>query len=76
MPAGYSGTPLAKKHGIKEGHRLALIGASKGWGIEGLSPGVTERRADSEKGTDVTIAFFRALARLAVSAPKLGRWDT
>ena len=28
MPAGYSSTPLAKKLGIKEGHRVGLIGAA------------------------------------------------
>jgi hypothetical protein len=27
MTAGYSGTPLTKKLGIKEGHRVALVGA-------------------------------------------------
>lgn len=27
MPAGYSGTPLAKKLGIKPGHRLGLVAA-------------------------------------------------
>lgn len=26
-PAGYSGTPLARKLGIKEGHRVATVGA-------------------------------------------------
>ena len=29
--AGYSGTPLPKKLGIKEGHRVALIGAPDGF---------------------------------------------
>jgi hypothetical protein len=29
--AGYSGTPLAKKLGIKEGHRLVLLGAPDGF---------------------------------------------
>ena len=30
--AGYSGTPLAKKLGLKAGHRLALLGAPDGFG--------------------------------------------
>jgi hypothetical protein len=30
-PAGYSGTPLARKLGIKEGSRLALLGAPEGF---------------------------------------------
>ena len=29
--AGYSGTPLATKLGIKEGHRLAFVGAPPGY---------------------------------------------
>jgi hypothetical protein len=29
--AGYSGTPLSKKLGIKEGHRLVLLGAPDGF---------------------------------------------
>jgi hypothetical protein len=29
--AGYSGTPLAKKLGIKDGHTLLLLGAPKGF---------------------------------------------
>ncbi|MCA9604525.1 MAG: DUF3052 family protein [Myxococcales bacterium] len=29
--AGYSGTPLAKKLGLKDGHRLALLGAPEGF---------------------------------------------
>jgi len=31
-PAGYSGTPLPKKLGIKPGHRIRLIGAPEGFG--------------------------------------------
>jgi hypothetical protein len=31
-PAGYSGTPLPKKLGIKAGHRIRLIGAPEGFG--------------------------------------------
>jgi hypothetical protein len=30
--AGYSGTPLVKKLGVKPGHRLALLGAPDGFG--------------------------------------------
>ena len=31
MAAGYSGTPLAKKLGIKEGDRIAILGAPDGF---------------------------------------------
>jgi hypothetical protein len=42
MTAGYSGTPLTKKLGIKEGFRVALLGAPDGFRDElrGLPPGV------------------------------------
>jgi hypothetical protein len=41
MSAGYSGTPLAKKLGIKPGHRLLLLGAPEGFAIRGLPDDVT-----------------------------------
>jgi hypothetical protein len=43
MTAGYSGTPLTKKLGIKEGFRVALVGAPNRFREElsGLPPGVT-----------------------------------
>jgi hypothetical protein len=34
MSAGYSGTPLVKKLGIKEGFRVALVGAPNGFRAE------------------------------------------
>lgn len=41
--AGYSGTPLVKKLGIKEGFRVALVGAPNGFRgeLEGLPTGVS-----------------------------------
>lgn len=43
MSAGYSGTPLVKKLGIKEGFRVALVGAPNGFRgeLEGLPSGVS-----------------------------------
>jgi hypothetical protein len=41
VSAGYSGTPLAKKLGIKPGHRLMLLGAPEGFAIPELPDGVT-----------------------------------
>jgi hypothetical protein len=44
--AGYSGTPLARKLGIRPGDRLALLGAPDGFAIDDLPPGVeVSRRA-------------------------------
>jgi len=41
--AGYSGTPLVKKLGIKEGFRVSLVGAPEGFRdeLDGLPNGVT-----------------------------------
>jgi hypothetical protein len=41
--AGYSGTPLVKKLGIKEGFRVSLVGAPQGFRdeLEGLPNGVS-----------------------------------
>ena len=67
---GYSGTPLAKKLGIKPGHRLALVRAPDGWAVPDLPDGVTTGTPD---GADVVIAFFRAYAELDTEVEGLGR---
>jgi hypothetical protein len=36
MTAGYSGTPLAKKLGIKEGSRVAVLHAPPGYALDGV----------------------------------------
>ena len=80
MPAGYSGTPLAKKLGIKPGHRVGLIGAPESFEetLEGLPEGVRfSRRA---AGRFDVIVFFtkraadldRRFARLAAKLDKAG----
>ena len=35
-PAGYSGTPLAKKLGVKPGHRIVLVRRPRDWSIPDL----------------------------------------
>jgi hypothetical protein len=54
--AGYSGTPLAKKLGIKEGSRLTLINEPDGI-IDPLPSGVTLTRVLRGQA-DVVVAFF------------------
>ena len=41
--AGYSGTPLAKKLGIKPEHVVAVLQAPDGFAIDDLPPGVEVR---------------------------------
>lgn len=67
--AGYSGTPPARKIGVKAGHRLLLAHAPDGWQIPGLPPDVT--RTDRIADADVVIAFYRSHAELAAEAPSL-----
>jgi hypothetical protein len=63
--AGYSGTPLPKKLGIKEGHRLALLDAPPSLpGLLGELPeGVTIRTAARGR-LDVIVCFLRSRGRL------------
>jgi len=60
--AGYSGTPLPLKLGIKEGHRVEIQHSPDGFALD-LPDGA--RRARSARGTvDVVLAFFTERARL------------
>jgi len=58
--AGYSGTPLPRKLGIKPGARLGLIGAPEGFEstLGSLPDGVTVRRRLRGSPADVIVAFF------------------
>ena len=67
---GYSGTPLAKKIGVKPGHRVGLLHAPARWDIPGLPEGC-EVTDGGPRGTQVTVAFYRAHADLAAEAPGL-----
>jgi hypothetical protein len=68
--AGYSGTPLHKKLGIKEGHRLALVDAPPGWAVPDLPDGVA---LGASAGADVIVAFHRTAAELAGRIEALGQ---
>jgi hypothetical protein len=72
MAAGYSGTPLARKLGIKEGHTVALLGAPDGFAatLEGLPDAVTLRTR--ARGTaDVIVSFHTKRADLERRLPSL-----
>jgi hypothetical protein len=70
--AGYSGTPLPRKLGIKPGARLGLIGAPDGFEslLEGLPDDVAVRRA-ARGPLDVIVAFFIDRAALDRRLPAL-----
>jgi len=62
VTAGYSGTPLPRKLGIKPGHSVALIGAPPGFAalLEPLPEGVTVRASPRGRGLfDVLVVFVR-----------------
>jgi hypothetical protein len=72
-PAGYSGTPLVRKLGIKPEVRLALIGAPNGFDetLGELPPGVCVRRRLGGQPFDVIVAFFARGSELERRLPAL-----
>lgn len=70
--AGYSGTPLAQKLGIKAGASIALVGAPAGFEstLAGLPADVTVR-ATATGRNDVVVAFHTARAKLERAVPAL-----
>ena len=63
--AGYSGTPLPQKLGIKPGHRVALLGAPAGFGdvLGPLPEGVTVTTALARNKAFDVIVLFALTAR-------------
>ena len=64
--AGYSGTPLPKKLGIKEGHRVAVVRSPPGF-VAGLDLPASVQVAgepETQRGHDVIVAFAPDLAGL------------
>ena len=59
-PAGYSGTPLPKKLGIKPGHRIRLIGAPEGFGdtLGALPQPVDVVSPDDEGASSLDLVLF------------------
>jgi hypothetical protein len=67
--AGYSGTPLPKKLGIKPGHRVLLVGAPVGFGLDPLPEGASVHRRAGSPPYDGGLVFCRDLASL------VKRWE-
>jgi hypothetical protein len=71
--AGYSGTPLVRKLGIKPGTVVALIGAPEGFdAVLDLPDGVAIRRRAAGR-CDVIVAFSQRRAELQRRMPALRR---
>jgi hypothetical protein len=71
--AGYSGTPLPRKLGIKPGARVGLIGAPEGFDstLGDLPDGVAVRRRLGREPFDVIVAFFSRWSTLERRLPGL-----
>ena len=69
MTAGYSGTPLPKKLGIRPGHRVALLDAPDGFELELPEDATVKRRAGGK--ADVILSFHTARAELERRLPAL-----
>jgi hypothetical protein len=68
VTAGYSGTPQAKKLGIKAGLRVAVEQAPRGWSLDDPPPVVDARGGPA----DVLVRFLRSAAELD-DVPDLGQ---
>src|SRR5712672_4582384 len=72
-PAGYSGTPLPRKLGIKPGHAVAVAGGPPGF-AEGLAAMSGADVADGLPGAgplDVIVTFVRWRQEFEVQLPAL-----
>jgi hypothetical protein len=76
-PAGYSGTPLARKFGLREGDTVVVLGAPPGFdGTLGELPlGVSVRRR-AQGRADVIVTFHTERADLESRIPALLRTMT
>jgi hypothetical protein len=73
-PAGYSGTPLVKKLGIKEGHRVRFIGAPRTFAatIGALPPRVQVASARTPS-LDCVVLFVSTIVGLKKAFSKTAR---
>jgi hypothetical protein len=72
--AGYSGTPLVRKLGIKEGHRVAFSSAPPGFDdLLGELPGDVSVRSRLTGPLDVIVFFTKSRGELERRLPALRR---
>ena len=69
MPAGYSGTPLVKKLGIKEGYKVRFINKPKNYFdlLEELPPGISQIKTGN---ADFIHLFTKSKKELAAELKK------
>jgi CheY-like chemotaxis protein len=70
--AGYSGTPLTKKLGIKEGSAVALVAPPEGFADTlGALPGGARLHTSARAKRDLTICFVRSRKALMAAIPRM-----
>src|SRR5262245_52715975 len=70
--AGYSGTPLPRKLGIKSGHRVGLLRAPSGFDLGELDDGVSIQTVlRGKQPLDVILFFAKTKAEVEKSFPAL-----
>jgi hypothetical protein len=69
--AGYSGTPLPRKLGIKPGHRVLLVDAPAGFGETTLGALPDGAALGEHPTADVIVAFCTARAEVERRVPEL-----
>lgn len=74
-PAGYSGTPLSRKLGVKPESRVLVVAAPPGFALDPLPAGATVHGRAGASAYDVVLAFCpdarRLQERFARSAQRL-----
>jgi hypothetical protein len=75
--AGYSGTPLPQKLGIKEGHQVALVGAPAGFDLGTLPTAARVTRRAGPGPYDVLVVFVKQrtelVAQVAACRPRMAQ---
>ncbi|RZS80181.1 DUF3052 family protein [Motilibacter rhizosphaerae] len=71
MDVGYSGTPLARKLGIRAGSRVLLAGAPAGFVVPDLPDGTVVHRRAGSGDYDVVLAFVVQQVELARALERL-----
>ena len=69
MAAGYSGTPQAKKLGLKPGQRVSIDNAPAGWSL--TDPPEDLEYVEPGSPADVVLAFFHSAEDLSQRLPAL-----
>ena len=69
MTAGYSGTPQARKLGLKPGQRVSLDQPPAGWRLADPPPGLED--VPAPEPADVIVSFFGAAHELPDRLPDL-----